>query len=154
MLKPMTEPTTDTTPIRTAPHAAPAGDTALALLRAELEGARAELRAIRAQLLGAAPALPEGARAGRRRPTPRRLKHRAPTPGSTLRRTYQGKEYMVTVGKDGAYMYGGRAYHGLSTAARAIVGYPVNGWAFFGLAGRPVPAAHVDAPATKRRKVA
>ena len=52
--------------------------------------------------------------------------------GSTIVRTWRGKEYPVTVIKDG-FVFEGATYASLSEIARKITGTRWNGPAFFGL---------------------
>jgi hypothetical protein len=57
---------------------------------------------------------------------------RLPMPGSTLRREYRGKTYVVKI-LDKGFELNGRAYRSLSGVAKAITGTHINGFAFFGL---------------------
>lgn len=52
--------------------------------------------------------------------------------GATLRREWQGKEILVTVGEDG-FMWESQSFRSLSAVATAIVGSKWNGPRFFGL---------------------
>lgn len=56
----------------------------------------------------------------------------APTPGTTIIRTWHDRELRVTV-LDTGFEYGGKTYRSLSGVARAITGTSWNGPAFFGL---------------------
>ena len=61
---------------------------------------------------------------------------RLPMPGSMLVRRYRGKDVVVRVREDG-FEYDGELHRSLSSAVRAATGTPWNGFAFFGLGGRP-----------------
>jgi hypothetical protein len=61
---------------------------------------------------------------------------RLPMPGSMLVRRYRGKDIVVRVREDG-FEYDGQIHRSLSSAVRAATGTPWNGFAFFGLGGRP-----------------
>src|SRR5688572_1987973 len=58
-----------------------------------------------------------------------------PAIGTTLTRTWRGKELLVQV-VDGGFEHQGVVYRSLSAAANAITGSHVSGRAFFGLADR------------------
>jgi hypothetical protein len=59
-----------------------------------------------------------------------------PLPGTRLIREHDGVQHIVTVRADD-FEYEGRPYRSLSAIARHITGTRWNGWAFFGLKGRP-----------------
>jgi hypothetical protein len=61
---------------------------------------------------------------------------RLPIPGTDLVRRYRDKDIVIRVREDG-FEYAGHLYRSLSTAVRAATGTPWNGFAFFGLGGRP-----------------
>jgi Protein of unknown function (DUF2924) len=61
---------------------------------------------------------------------------RLPIAGTMLVRRYRGKDVVVRVREDG-FEYDGQVYRSLSSAVRAATGTPWNGFAFFGLGGRP-----------------
>jgi hypothetical protein len=61
---------------------------------------------------------------------------RLPIPGTMLVRRYRGKDIIVRVREDG-FEYGGQVHRSLSSAVRAATGTPWNGFAFFGLGGKP-----------------
>ncbi|HYM11430.1 MAG TPA: DUF2924 domain-containing protein [Bryobacterales bacterium] len=61
---------------------------------------------------------------------------RLPAPGTLLVRRYQGKDVVVRVRQDG-FECDGRLYSSLSAAVRAVTGTRWNGFAFFGLGGKP-----------------
>jgi hypothetical protein len=61
---------------------------------------------------------------------------RLPIAGTDLVRRYRDKDIVVRVRDDG-FEYAGQVYRSLSTAVRAATGTPWNGFAFFGLGGRP-----------------
>jgi hypothetical protein len=61
---------------------------------------------------------------------------RLPMPGTLLVRRYQGKDVIVRVREDG-FECEGRVYRSLSAAVRIAVGTRWNGFAFFGLGGKP-----------------
>ncbi len=54
-------------------------------------------------------------------------------PGTQLTRTYNGREYRVTVHGPTSFEWDGRRYRSLSAVARAITGTNWNGPRFFGL---------------------
>ena len=58
---------------------------------------------------------------------------RLPIPGTILRRTFEGKDYSVTVLRDG-FEYEGEVYRSLTAIADLITGSHWNGHLFFGLA--------------------
>jgi hypothetical protein len=72
---------------------------------------------------------------------------RLPPAGSTIKRTYHGKELKVLVREDG-FRFEGAEYRSLSAVARQIVKCSVNGYFWFGLTERPAPAP--KKPARKR----
>lgn len=59
-------------------------------------------------------------------------------PGTQLARTYNGREYRVTVHGPTSFEWDGRRFKSLSAVARAITGVNWNGLRFFGL--RDLPA--------------
>jgi len=61
---------------------------------------------------------------------------RLPTPGTMLVRRYRGKNIVVRVREDG-FEHGNQVHRSLSSAVRAATGTPWNGFAFFGLGGKP-----------------
>jgi hypothetical protein len=61
---------------------------------------------------------------------------RLPIAGTLLVRRYQGNDIVVRVREDG-FEYGGRLFQSLSAAVRAATGTRWNGFAFFGLGGKP-----------------
>ncbi len=62
---------------------------------------------------------------------------RLPAPGTTLTRTYKGKELKVAVLEDG-FRFEGETFRSLSALAMKITGYgAVNGVSWFGLTKRP-----------------
>ena len=61
---------------------------------------------------------------------------RLPMPGSELVRRYRGKDVVVRVREDG-FEYDGQVHRSLSSAVRQATGTPWNGFAFFGLGGKP-----------------
>jgi hypothetical protein len=61
---------------------------------------------------------------------------RLPIPGTMLVRRYRGKDIVVRVREDG-FEYAGKIHRSLSSAVREATGTPWNGFAFFGLGGRP-----------------
>ena len=61
---------------------------------------------------------------------------RLPIPGTLLVRRYRGKDIVVRVREDG-FEYNGQIHRSLSSAVRAFTGTPWNGFAFFGLGGKP-----------------
>jgi hypothetical protein len=63
-----------------------------------------------------------------------------PPVGSEIRRTFHGKEIVVTVVADG-FRLKGKVYSSLSAAATALCGGNRNGLVFFGLKPRPAKAA-------------
>ena len=64
---------------------------------------------------------------------PRKATAPAPKPGTTLTRTFKGKEIKVTVTDDG-FRYGGKTYRSLTAVALAVTGYKaVSGPRFFGM---------------------
>ena len=61
---------------------------------------------------------------------------RLPAAGTTLARTYKGKEYRVTV-LDAGFRFDGKDWRSLTAIARAVTGYPaISGPAWFGIAER------------------
>jgi hypothetical protein len=61
---------------------------------------------------------------------------RLPMPGTELVRRYRGKDIVVRVRHDG-FEYAGKIHRSLSSAVREAAATPWNGFAFFGLAGKP-----------------
>ena len=61
---------------------------------------------------------------------------RLPMAGTELVRRYRGKDIVVRVREDG-FEYGGQIHRSLSSAVRQATGTPWNGFAFFGLGGKP-----------------
>ena len=61
---------------------------------------------------------------------------RLPMPGAELVRRYRGKDIVVRVRDDG-FEYDGHIHRSLSSAVRVATGTPWNGFAFFGLGGKP-----------------
>ena len=61
---------------------------------------------------------------------------RLPMPGTELVRRYRGKSIVVRVREDG-FEWDGQVHRSLSSAVRAATGTPWNGFAFFGLGGKP-----------------
>ncbi len=61
---------------------------------------------------------------------------RLPIPGSDLVRRYRGKDIVVRVRQDG-FEFDGHLHRSLSSAVREATGTPWNGFAFFGLGGKP-----------------
>ena len=61
---------------------------------------------------------------------------RLPMPGSDLVRRYRGKDIIVRVREEG-FEYDGQIHRSLSSAVRHATGTPWNGFAFFGLGGKP-----------------
>jgi len=61
---------------------------------------------------------------------------RLPMPGTELVRRYRGEDVVVRVREDG-FEYSGQIHRSLSAAVRQATGTPWNGFAFFGLGGKP-----------------
>ena len=61
------------------------------------------------------------------------VKKRAKVRGTKLYRIWKGKQYEVTVGKNGKYIYNGEAFKSLSAVAGKITGTKWNGKVFFGV---------------------
>jgi len=61
---------------------------------------------------------------------------RLPMPGSELVRRYRGKDIVIRVREEG-FEYDGHIHRSLSSAVREATGTPWNGFAFFGLGGKP-----------------
>lgn len=61
---------------------------------------------------------------------------RLPMAGTELVRRYRGKDVVVRVRQDG-FEYDGQIHRSLSSAVRQATGTPWNGFAFFGLGGKP-----------------
>ena len=53
--------------------------------------------------------------------------------GTKLYRIWKGRQYVVTVGKQGKYIYNGETFKSLSAVARKITGTKWNGKVFFGV---------------------
>lgn len=70
-----------------------------------------------------------------------------PAIGSQIRKTFHGKEIVVTVQADG-FLLGGTVYRSLSAAATALCGGNRNGLVFFGLKPRPAKATAAVAVAS------
>jgi hypothetical protein len=60
-------------------------------------------------------------------------KRSAKVSGTKLYRIWKGKQYEVTVGKEGKYIYNGEVFKSLSGVARKITGVKWNGKTFFGV---------------------
>ena len=54
-------------------------------------------------------------------------------PGSRFVREYHGLTHVVEVGDDGRFVWKDKSYKSLSHTARAITGYNVSGFQFFGV---------------------
>ena len=54
-------------------------------------------------------------------------------PGSRFVREYHGSTHVVEVGDDGRFVWNQRSFKSLSHTARAITGYNVSGFQFFGV---------------------
>ncbi len=54
-------------------------------------------------------------------------------PGSRFVREYRGKTHVVEVAQDGCFAWNAQRFKSLSHAARAITGYNVSGFKFFGV---------------------
>ncbi len=54
-------------------------------------------------------------------------------PGSRFIREYHGKTHIVEVGEDGKFVWNAQRFKSLSHTARAITGYNVSGFKFFGV---------------------
>ena len=54
-------------------------------------------------------------------------------PGSRFVREYHGKTHVVEVAEDGWFMWNAQRFKSLSHTARAITGYNVSGFQFFGV---------------------
>ena len=54
-------------------------------------------------------------------------------PGSRFVREYHGNTYVVEVGDDGRFVWKDQSFKSLSHTARAITGYNVSGFQFFGV---------------------
>ena len=57
-------------------------------------------------------------------------------PGTTLRRSFDGREHTVLVLADGRFEYNGKPYRSLSAIAKVITGTQWSGPAFFNLNGK------------------
>ena len=53
--------------------------------------------------------------------------------GTKLYRIWKGRQYVVTVGKNGKYIYNGETFKSLSAVANKITGSKWNGKTFFGV---------------------
>ena len=60
-------------------------------------------------------------------------KRTAKVSGTKLYRIWKGKQYEVTVGTEGKYIYNGEVFKSLSGVARKITGTKWNGKTFFGV---------------------
>ncbi len=82
---------------------------------------------------------------------------RLPAPGTTLTRTYKGKELKVAVLEDG-FRFEGETYRSLSSLAAKITGYgAINGVGWFGLTKRAATpktesAKETETPAATAKK--
>ena len=54
-------------------------------------------------------------------------------PGSRFVREYHGVTHVVEVNEDGRFVWNGQSFKSLSHTARAITGYNVSGFKFFGV---------------------
>ena len=54
-------------------------------------------------------------------------------PGSRFVREYHGITHVIEVGEDGRFMWNEQSFKSLSHTARAITGYNVSGFQFFGV---------------------
>ena len=54
-------------------------------------------------------------------------------PGSRFISEYHGKTHIVEVGEDGKFVWNAQRFKSLSHTARAITGYNVSGFKFFGV---------------------
>ena len=61
------------------------------------------------------------------------VKKRTKVHGTKLYRIWKGKQYEVTVGSHGKYIYQGEIFRSLSAVARKITGTKWNGKVFFGV---------------------
>ena len=61
------------------------------------------------------------------------VRKRAKVRGTKLYRIWKGKQYEVTVGAHGKYIFNGEMYKSLSAVARTITGTRWNGKLFFGV---------------------
>jgi len=71
---------------------------------------------------------------------------RLPEPGTTLTRTFEGKEIKVEV-LDAGFRYDGKTWRSLSAIARTVSGTSWNGFLFFSLQKRPAKPTTKNAPA-------
>lgn len=93
-----------------------------------------------------------------KKPKVRERDPRLPAAGTTLTRTYKGKEHRVTVLEAG-FRYEGKEYRSLTALAQQITGYPaISGPAWWGVSEKRTAAPKPDAaketpaaPATKAR---
>jgi len=65
---------------------------------------------------------------------------RLPAPGTTLTRTYEGKEIKAEV-LDAGFKFDGKTWRSLSAIARTVSGTSWNGYLFFNLQTRATKAA-------------
>jgi hypothetical protein len=81
--------------------------------------------------------------------TPRPRDPRLPAPGTTLTRTFNGKELKVEV-LDAGFRHDGKVWRSLSAIAKAVSGTSWNGFLFFNLQKRPAAPAKTEkvVPAT------
>ena len=54
-------------------------------------------------------------------------------PGSRFVREYRGKTHVIEVAEDGWFAWNAQRFKSLSHTARAITGYNVSGFKFFGV---------------------
>jgi len=68
---------------------------------------------------------------------------RVPPIGTKIERVFHGETHIVTV-MDNGFKYKADHFRGLSGVAKAITGNETNGYAFFGLDGKPSTKTFVD----------
>ena len=111
------------------------------------EGADMSKKQTTTKPAGKARKIPKTAARTAAAPTANARDPRLPTSGTTLSRTYKGKEYRVTV-LDAGFRFDGKDWRSLTAIARAVTGYPaISGPAWFGIAERGTGATGRD---TKR----